>query len=362
MKRFLLTILPALGIGLTGMLFVLHAWGLPPFTSSVQITDNAYVRGAVTTISPQVAGYIVEVPVQDYAEIRAGDLIARIDDRSYRARLDQAQASLASARAALASLDLQRQSREAAVAVATAQIHNAEVVLAKAQLDLRRVIPLLESNVQSRSRGDDLRAAERQAEVGLEQARAAHLVAERALAETLGLRPNLEATIRGAEAAVHLAEIDLGNTRVVAPRDGRLGEIGARLGQYVAPGTQLTALVPDQVWVIANYKENQIAGMHPGQAATLRVDALGGLALSGHVERFSPAAGSEFSVIRADNATGNFTKVAQRLPVRIAIDPGQPMAGLVSPGMSVVVSIDVDQPVEEGETRLGARREMGGAG
>ncbi|RVT99507.1 HlyD family secretion protein [Rhodovarius crocodyli] len=354
MKRLLTTVFPALVIGIAGALFVLHAWGLPPFTSAVQMTDNAYVRGAVTTISPQVSGYIVDIPLQDYAEVHEGDLIARIDDRSYRARLEQARATLASAQAALANLELTRASREASIVVATAQIHNAQAGVEKAQLDLNRILPLLASQVQSRATGDNARVALRQAEAALEQARASHLVAERALAETQGQRQNLQAAVEGAEAAVHLAEIDLANTRVVAPRNGRLGEIGARVGQYVSPGTQVTALVPDQVWVIANYKETQIAGMRPGQVATLRVDALGGLALTGHVERFSPAAGSEFSVIRADNATGNFTKVAQRMPVRIAIDPGQAMAGLVSPGMSVVVSIDTDQG-SQGGMRLGAR-------
>ncbi len=144
----------------------------------------------------------------------------------------------------------------------------------------------------------------------------------------------------GAEAAVHLAEIDLQNTRIVAPEDGRLGEVGARLGQYVSAGTQLLALVPKRFWVVANFKETQLSGMKVGQPATFVVDALPDEKLHGRVERFSPATGSEFSVLKADNATGNFTKVAQRLPVRIAIDDGQDLANRLAPGMSVVVSID----------------------
>ncbi len=146
----------------------------------------------------------------------------------------------------------------------------------------------------------------------------------------------------GAEAQVHLAEIDLKNTRIEAPEDGRLGEVGARLGQYVAPGTQLMALVPKRTWVVANFKETQLSGMKVGQPVSFTVDALGHARLNGRIERFAPATGWEFSVLRPDNATGNFTKVAQRLPVRIAIDAGQALAEKLSPGMSVVVSIDTN--------------------
>jgi multidrug resistance efflux pump len=126
----------------------------------------------------------------------------------------------------------------------------------------------------------------------------------------------------------------------VAPEDGQLGELGARLGQYVSAGTQLLALVPERIWVIANFKETQLSGMEIGQSVTFTVDALQHAELAGHIERFSPAAGSEFSVIRTDNATGNFTKVAQRVPVRIAIDPGQALTKRLAPGMSVIVSVD----------------------
>jgi multidrug resistance efflux pump len=148
--------------------------------------------------------------------------------------------------------------------------------------------------------------------------------------------------VQGAKAAVRLAEIDLQNTRITAPEDGQLGEVGARLGQYVAAGTQLLTIVPERIWVIANFKETQLPGMKIGQPVTFTVDALNHAALTGHIERFSPAAGSEFSVIRTDNATGNFTKVAQRVSVRITIDPGQALAERLSPGMSVVVSVDTN--------------------
>ena len=332
--------LPALLIGLLGVLLALYTWRLPPFTSSVQTTDDAYIRGLVTVVSPQVAGYLVDIPVQDYAAVREGQLLARIDDRIFQQRLSQAQAQLAGAEASLANLDVQRRTKEASIEVAHAGIENAEAVLTKAQADQRRIAPLIEANIQSRAQGDTLRAALRQGEAGLAQAQASETVAQQSLAETLATRPGLEASVKNAEAAVRLAEIDLQNTRILAPRDGRLGEVGARLGQYVTAGTQITSVVPELRWVVANYKETQLAGMRAGQPVTFGVDALQGARLTGRVERFSPATGSEFSVIRADNATGNFTKVAQRLPVRIAIDAGQPLADRLAPGMSVVVTID----------------------
>jgi multidrug resistance efflux pump len=341
--------IPALVTGALGVLIILYTWRLPPFTATVQVTDNAYVRGLVTVISPQVAGYIVEIPIEDYAEVKAGDLLVRIDGRIFRQRLAQAQAMLDASRAALDNLEVQRRTKEALIAVARAHVENAEAVLAKARADLRRITPLLEANIQSHARGDEVRAAHRQAEAGVDEARASVTVAEQALAETLATRTGLEAAVSNAEAALHLAEIDLQNTRILAPQDGQLGQMGARLGQYVSAGTQLTAVVPERRWVIANYKETQLAGMRIGLPVSFRVDALQGATLTGHVEQFSPATGSEFSVIRADNATGNFTKVAQRLPVRIAIDPGQPLAEQLTPGMSVVASIDTGRVAEGGD-------------
>jgi multidrug resistance efflux pump len=350
--------IPALIVSIVGVLLVLYTWRLPPFTSTVQVTDDAYVRGLVTVVSPQVAGYIVEIPVRDYAEVKAGELLVRIDDRIFQQRLAQAHAQLASSQASLDNLEVQRLTKEASIAVARAQVENAEAGLTKARADLHRITPLLEANIQSRAQGDAVQAAERQAEAEVAQARASEVVAQQSLAETLATRAGLEAAVQNARAAVRLAEIDLQNTHIVAPRDGRLGEVGARVGQYVSAGTQLTSLVPDNRWVVANYKETQLAGMQIGLPVTFRVDALQGAMLTGHIERFSPATGSEFSVIRPDNATGNFTKVAQRLPVRIVIDPDQPLAERLAPGLSVVVSIDTATapPRVVGEGRQAATR------
>ncbi|MBM6596628.1 HlyD family secretion protein [Microvirga pudoricolor] len=327
-------------VGIAGVCLALYAWRLPPFTSSVESTDNAYVRGAVTMISPKLDGYVAEVFVQDFMPVTAGQVLVQLDDRIYQQRLAQAKATLAAQRAALANSEQQRRSKEAGIAVSQAGVDGAEAALARASADWKRVEPLLDRGISTQAQADQSRAAFEQAQASLAQAKAAGEVARQDLASVIVNRNSLEAAVAGAEAAVRLAEIDLQNTRIVAPQDGELGEVGARLGQYVTPGTQLMAIVPDRVWIIANFKETQIARLHDGLPALMAVDALHGEAITGRIARFSPAAGSEFSVLRPDNATGNFTKVAQRIPVRIEIDPGQPAARRISPGMSVVVSVD----------------------
>jgi multidrug resistance efflux pump len=334
------TTLIVLLAGLAGLSLVLYAWRLPPFASSVETTENAYVRGYVTTISPQLSGYVAEVPARDYEEVRAGQLLVRIDDRIYVQKLAQAKATLATQRSALANSFEQELSAKAGIAASEAQLDGAKAALATARATWDRIRPLADKGVATRSDADQARAAFEQADAGVKQAIANLEVSRQSLATTLGARDGLEGAVAGAEAAVELAEIDLDNTRIVAPRAGRLGEIGARVGQYVTAGTQLLSVVPHDVWIVANFKETQLDGMRVGQPVTISVDALNRQVLRGHIERFSPAAGSEFSIIRPDNATGNFTKVAQRLGVRIAVDPEQPMADRLAPGLSVVVRVD----------------------
>jgi multidrug resistance efflux pump len=332
--------LVALVIGIAGITLILYAWRLPPFTSSVQTTDNAYVRGQVTVISPQLAGYIAEVAVQDFQKVEAGQLLVKIDDRIFQQKLEQARATLVAQKAALANSEQTRHSNEAKIRSSEAQVDSTKAALKAAEANWERIEPLLSRGVTTQKEADQARASLDQARAALNQAQAAVEVSRQDLAATLVSRQSLEAAVQSAEAAVHLAEIDLQNTRIVAPQDGRLGEIGARVGQYVAAGTQLLAVVPEKIWIVANFKETQLADMKVGQPVTLKVDALDHASLSGHIERFSPAAGSEFSVLKADNATGNFTKVAQRVPVRIAIDPDQNLVERLAPGMSVEVSVD----------------------
>ncbi len=325
---------------LGGVFLSLYAWGLWPFGSVVQATDNAYVRGQTTVIAPQVNGYVTQVLVRDFESVRAGQVLARVDDRIYRQRVEQALAQLSAQQANLANSRQSSRSSEATLGGQAAAVANARAQLVRAQADMARVDDLVrEGSVSFRERDQTL-AALRAAEAGVAQAQAQRTVAQEQVRTVEVGRGGLEAGVANARAAVRLAQIDLANTVIRAPQDGRLGEVGVRLGQYVTAGTQLMFLVPASVWVTANFKEAQTARMAAGQPATIRVDALDRAELRGRVERIAPAAANEFAVIRADNATGNFVKVAQRIPVRIAIDPKDPLFARLRPGMSVEARVD----------------------
>jgi multidrug resistance efflux pump len=313
-------------VALTAILAILWAWDLPPFGLGTEVTDNAYVRGRTTVIAPQVSGYVVAVPVSDYARVQGGEILIRIDDSTYRARVEQARANLAGAEASLAN---NRQARASGVA----SLEGQRAALARAKADMGRVNDLVGDGSVSVRERDQTKAA-------LIQSQAAVDVAQQNIRTVDVGRGGLAAQVAAAKAQLDSALIDLGHTVVRAPEAGQLGEIGVRLGQYVTNGTQLMSLVPGERWVIANYKESQTAHMAVGQPATFTVDALDGARFSGRVEQLSPAAGSEFAVIKPDNGTGNFVKVPQRIGVRIAIDVRQSNLARLRPGMSVVTDVN----------------------
>lgn len=323
-----------------GALLALYAWSLPPFTRSVQVTDNAYVRGQTTVVAPQVNGYITKVLVQDFQQVKQGDPLVQIDDRIYRQRVEQARANLATQIANLNNSQQSERSSEASVSGQSAAVESAQAQLARAQADMRRVSELTQEGSLSLRERDQTVAALRQAEAAVRQAQAQRAIASEQVRTVVVGRGGLEAAVENARAALRLAQIDLANTVIRAPQDGQISEVGVRLGQYATAGTQLLFLVPRQVWVIANFKEGQTARIAPGQRATISVDALGGAELTGRVQQLAPAAGNEFSVIRPDNATGNFVKVPQRIAVRIAVDPQQPLVARLRPGMSVEAHVD----------------------
>ncbi|QXG49263.1 HlyD family secretion protein [Pseudomonas viridiflava] len=327
-------------VALAGVLIVLYAWQLPPFTSPIQSTENAQVRGQTTLISPQLSGYVYEVPVQDFQFVKTGDLLVRLDDRIYRQRLDQALAQLDVQKASLANNLQHRRSAEATIVQRQAQLQNTIAQSRKSAADLRRNQALVTDGSVSKSELDVTRAADAQASAAVAEAKATLQIAREDLQTVIVNRGSLEASVANAEAAIQLARIDLDNTRIVAPRDGQLGQIGVRLGAYVNSGAQLMALVPERRWIIANMKETQMADVRLGQSVSFTVDALDDQTMHGRVQRISPAAGSEFSLLPADNATGNFVKISQRIPVRIIVDDNQPLLERLRPGMSVVVSID----------------------
>lgn len=339
-RRILLSALLFSAIAVAGALLVLYAWKLPPFRTTLQSTENARVAGQVTIISPQLSGYVVEVLVQDFQAVRQGQLLLRIDDRIPAQRLEQARAELATRRAALANYAQTSRSAQATIEQSQATLAAGEAQARRAEADLRRVEELAADGSLSARERDAARAARAQALAARDQARAALEIARQNQRSVGVSRASLEAAVANAQAQVKLAEIDLSNTRIHAPRDGQLGQVTVRHGAFVNAGAQLTALVPKQLWVIANLKETQMANVRLGQPVRFTVDALGNATLRGQVERIAPATGSEFAVITPDNATGNFVKIAQRIPVRISIAPGQPLAERLRPGMSVVATID----------------------
>jgi multidrug resistance efflux pump len=321
---------------------ILYAWQLWPFGGRYEKTDDAYVRGQTTVISPQVSGYVSVVPVKDFQSVASGDVLVRIEDSIYSARVAQAQANVLTQIANLQNSDQAQRSKEASTLVQDAGIASAQAQLARAQSDWNRLESLVKNGWATRAQEDQLRAGLLAARAQVQQANAARQIGTQDVRTVIVGRSGLNANVEAAKAQVRLAEVDLGHTVIRAPLAGQLSEVSVRQGQYVTAGTQLMFLVPKTFWVTANYKEAQTRNMRVGDEASFTVDALGGKRLRGHVENMAPAAGSEFAVLRPDNATGNFVKVAQRIAVRIRIDPDQPLADRLRPGMSVVARIKTD--------------------
>lgn len=335
-------------IAMIGLTLILRAWQLWPFNSSTMHTDNAYVRGQVTVLAPQVNGYVTDVLVKDFDYVKQGQPLLQIDQRIYRQHVQQAEAALADARAQLANSDQSQAQNRAQIASAQANLSAGRAQQQQSQTELHRYEQLAAQQLVSNSDRDKLRASVQSSNASVAQSQASIQIAKENLTATQVSRRGLEAKVANAEAALKLAQIDLDNTVIKAPRDGQVSEASVRLGQYVTAGSQLLFLVPDNLWVVANFKEGQTWNMEIGQPATFTVDAFKGRKLHGRIQQIAPATGSEFSVLKPDNASGNFTKVVQRLPIRIAIDPGQALASRLRPGMSVIVQVDTaatPQPV-----------------
>jgi multidrug resistance efflux pump len=334
-KRHPVAVGLAVGAAGAALLVVLAAWDLPPFRGDAEATDNAYVHGRTTVIAPQVSGYVVEVAVGDYQHVRPGQVLARVDERIYRARVDQARANLDAALAALANSTQAHAARTAALQGQQANLASAQAQLVRARAEMARDDDLVRDGAVSVRERDQNLASLRASEAQVRQAGAGAEIARQDIRTVDVGRGGLEANVEAARAQLRLAEIDLDHTVIRAPEAGQLGQVGVRLGQYVTNGVQMVSLIPADRWVIADFKETQTHHMQRGDPATFKVDALGGARLQGHVADLSPAAGSEFAVLKPDNATGNFVKIPQRIGVRIDVDPGQADAARLRPGMSV---------------------------
>lgn len=308
--------------------------------SNRTFTDNAYIRGEMTSLAPKIAGYVTAVEVQDNQTVRAGDVLFRIDDRDYRARLAQADANVDAAEARLANVDAETQLQHALIRQAEAQrlASVAEMNLARKASDRRR--ELIRTNAVSQAQVDESDAALSKTEAGVAAASATVEAQRQRIAVLVSQREAALAAVAQAKAARDLARIDLDHTVVHAPVEGVIGNRQVRVGRLVAPGTTLLDIVPvKDVWVVANFKESQIEHIRPGQRARIRVDGYPNQAIEGVVDSFAPGSGSAFTLLPTDNATGNFIRVVQRVPVKIRF-PSNPLSGRLVPGLSARVEID----------------------
>jgi len=306
-----------------------------------QSTDDAYLQSDLTPIASKVAGYVRIVPIQDYDRVRAGQVVAEIVDSDYRAAVDQAQAALAASRAQVQALKAQQALQGANVEAAKSVVASTAAALEQNRRDLARQQQLLDTGSSSTEASEKLRTLRDQLAAQIAQNRAQVQAASRQLGVLSAQQAQAEAAAAAQQAGLQVARINLGYTRILAPQDGVLGQRQVRPGQFVGVGGQVTTLTPlPRIWVIANFKETQLTHMAVGERAKIRVDTFPGHILKGHVQAFAPGSGAQFALLPPDNATGNFTKVVQRIAVKIAIDDADGLADRLRPGMSVVARID----------------------
>ncbi len=336
-KRTLILMFLVLIIGIG---IILWAWKIGPFDSTVESTDNSYVKGKTTVLSSQINGYVKDVLVSDFDHVKKGQVLMHIDATTYDQKVTQAEAGVDQAQNNLSNQTQSIAQRKADIVAAEAKVKQARAAYQLSKAQQQRYQQLGDTGAASKSEQDKAFADTQNNLALLQQAQANVLVAQEALKTAQVAETGLKAQVTNAAAQLDQAQTTKNYSSIIAPMDGQLGEVNPRVGQYVAAGTQLLYLIPQQTWVTANFKETQIANMKIGQKAWFTVDALNHQKFTGHVEQISPAAGSEFSVLKADNATGNFTKVVQRIAVRIAIDPNQTGIENLRPGMSVISSVD----------------------
>jgi membrane fusion protein (multidrug efflux system) len=306
-----------------------------------ETTDDAFIAARQLALAPKVAGYITAVAVTDNEHVAAGQVIARIDDRDYRIALAQAEAQVAAAEASIENIDAQIAVQRAQVAQAEAQVQQLQAGLTYAEQQSARYGKLARDGWGSAENAQQWASQQRQSEASLQAAKQALVAAGRQLDVLKAQRSTAEANLAQATAQRDQAKLNLSYTTVVAAQPGRVVQLGAAVGQYAQVGAALAMFVPDDIWVAANFKEIQLAGMQPGQAVTLRIDAYPEYALHGHVASVQPGSGTAFSLLPPENATGNYVKIVQRVPVKIVLDD-PPTDVALGPGMSVAPSVRVD--------------------
>jgi membrane fusion protein (multidrug efflux system) len=328
-------------VAIATILIVSRNWSRWEGGAGWQRTNDAYLQADLTPITAKVGGYLRDLPIQDYQRVHAGDVLARIVDDDYRATVAQAEASLAAATAQSETLAAQRELQLATIDAAHAVVASTEALTAQNERDRARQHTLFETGSSSTEARERLDTSHAQLAAQLAQTKAQALAAQRQLGVLDAQLQQAKAAISGARAALETAKLNLSYTTLLAPQDGVIGQRQVKPGQLVGVGTQITALSPlPHVWVIANYKETQLTHMAVGQKAEITVDTFPGKKLHGHVQSFAPASGASFALLPPDNATGNFTKVVQRIAVKIVIDDAGGLADRLIPGMSVETSVD----------------------
>ncbi|PLZ04044.1 multidrug ABC transporter permease [Burkholderia sp. WAC0059] len=318
----------------------------------IESTDDAYLQADSVTISPRVGGYVTAVLVGDNVAVQSGQPLVRIDTRQYQASLDQAKATVGEREADIQRAEADIAQQRANVVQARAQEEVARVNFQHAESDVRRYAPLAATGAETHERLSDLVSTRDQARATLAANTAAANAAQTQIAATLAQIDQARAQLEAAEANVRSAALDLHDTTLESPFAGRVGDRTVRIGQYVQPGTQLMTIVPVQrIYLTANFKETQVGDMRSGQSATLHVDALPGVDVHGVVDSFAPGTGSQFALLPPENATGNFTKIVQRVPVRIRIDTDSQTRERLLPGLSVTVDVDTrSSPTHPGDS------------
>ena len=318
-------------------------WDVWVGASVRQTTDDAYVRGDITPLSAKVEGYVRRVPVNDFQQVKEGDLLIEIEDDDYRARLKQAEAELAGAEAAIENLKSRKALQHTQIVEAQDAINATQADVDRTHKEAVRQRALLASTFGTPQKVEQAVADEKRFGANLARSEAVLAAAQRQMAVLDTEESQLRAAAKAKQAGFELAKIELGYTRITAPIDGMVSERGVRAGQYVHDGTQVISVVPlHNVWVIANYKETQLTHVKISQRAEITIDTFPGIVVTGRVDSISPASGSQFTLLPPDNATGNFTKVVQRIPVKITLDPSHPLDGRLRPGMSVIATIRTD--------------------
>jgi membrane fusion protein (multidrug efflux system) len=304
-------------------------------------TDDAFVAARQTALAPKVPGYITAVPVTDNQHVKTGDVIARIDDRDYRTALAQAKAQVAAAQASIENIDAQLDVQKAQISANEAQVDQAQAALVFAKQQDARYEHLEQTGYGTVQNAQQFSSQLRQQQAALASAQATLRLAQRQVEALKAQRNSAVANLGQAEAQRDQAQLNLSYTVVTAAQPGRVVNLTAAVGQFAQAGTDLTMFVPDQIWVTANFKENQLDRMRPGDPATLAIDAYPERKIRGHVESVQPGSGTAFSLLPAQNATGNYVKIVQRVPVKIVMD-NPPTDIALGPGMSVVPTVEIN--------------------